>query len=507
MLGGVASSQWLVVLGVASLSSRNGDALHIDIYKEFARCIQRLRYSLRHGAVYFRRWLVIGIIVGVISGVAALAFYYMLDLFTDLFFGLFLHTSVPKPRGEGGTTHFVPGDRYWLLPLVTALGGAVSGLIVYRFAPEAEGHGTDAAIHAFHFGEGRIRRRVILVKMVSSAITIGSGGSAGREGPTAQIAAGVGSMIADLLKLSTRDRRIVLATGIGAGIGAIFKAPIGGAILAAEILYRRDIEAEVLYPALIASTVSYVIFGSVTGFTPIFGYHRLEFDPLYLPFFAVLGVVCGLAAILYVEVFYGIHTLFSRAKLCRYLKPAVGGLVTGLVGLAFPEVLSTSYGWIQILLDNELDEIHTYGVQIALALILIAILKMIATGFSIGSGGSGGVFAPGLTIGAFIGAALGIFFKNLFPETIHDIRPFIIVGMLSLFGAAGKVPLAVTLMIAEMTGSYTLLPGMIVAVTIAYIISGEHTIYRSQVATRLESPAHREALTLNTRINTSTCSS
>lgn len=161
--------------------------------------------------------------------------------------------------------------RYYLIPLITAAGGAIPGLLVYYLAPEAEGHGTDAAIAAYHYRQERIRWRVAPIKLLASAVTIGSGGSVGREGPIAQLSASLGSMVADLLGLSPGDGRIAVAVGIGAGIGAIFKAPLGGALLAAEILYRRDMEVEVVYPALVASAVGYSIFGSVVGFAPIFG--------------------------------------------------------------------------------------------------------------------------------------------------------------------------------------------------------------------------------------------
>ena len=155
-----------------------------------------------------------------------------------------------------------------MIPVICTLGGLISGFIVYKWAPEAEGHGTDAAINSFHNRDGYIRRRIPPIKIIASAITIGSGGSAGREGPVALIGAGFGSMIADVFKLDSHDRRIALSIGIGAGIGAIFKAPLGGAILSTEILYRRDFEFEALLPSFIASIVGYSVFASWAGWAP-----------------------------------------------------------------------------------------------------------------------------------------------------------------------------------------------------------------------------------------------
>src|SRR5690606_19072851 len=153
---------------------------------------------------------------------------------TDLFLGRLAGYRPPLPLGEGGTGAAPGAAVPWLVPLVVAGGGVLSGLIVARLAPEAEGHGTDAALRAVHRDAGRVRRRIPLVKLVASAITIGSGGSGGREGPSAQISAGFGSALADWLRLSAQDRRIAVAAGMGAGIGAIFRAPLGGALMAAE---------------------------------------------------------------------------------------------------------------------------------------------------------------------------------------------------------------------------------------------------------------------------------
>ena len=270
---------------------------------------------------YFQRWFIVGAIIGIVAGFGALAFYYAIRLFEIIFFTHIIGMSIPRPLGEGGSTvyHFF-AIRYYLIPVVVAAGGLLSGIIVYTFDPSSEGHGTDAAIRAFHNNHGKIKRRTPLVKTIASAITIGSGGSAGREGPTALIAAGIGSFLADVLGLSPKDRRIAVAVGIGAGIGTIFKAPIGGAVLGAEILYRRDFESEVIFPSLVASSIGYSIFASVVGFEPIFGDYIEAFSVFRLPFYAFLGLVAGVMAILYIRTFYGIRNVFKKMACAKSYK-------------------------------------------------------------------------------------------------------------------------------------------------------------------------------------------
>src|SRR3954470_9094961 len=221
-------------------------------------------------AAYLRKWVVLGALIGVIAGVGAAVFYVGLELASKFFLETLAGYTPPSPAGEGGAPITLP-PLPWTIPFVVALGGLISGIIVFRFAPEAEGHGTDAAIAAFHHRPRSIRGRIPIIKLVSSAITIGSGGSGGREGPTAQIGAGFGSWLARVLDLDARDARIAVACGMGAGIGAIFRAPLGGAVLAAEIPYRDDVESEALVPAFVASIVSFSIFGALISFSPIFG--------------------------------------------------------------------------------------------------------------------------------------------------------------------------------------------------------------------------------------------
>ncbi|MBC7107672.1 MAG: chloride channel protein [Methanomassiliicoccales archaeon] len=448
--------------------------------------MRKNRLRLSEEIRYLDKWVPIAVLVGITAGIGAIAFTFAIEQCTILFLAKGAGYVPPSPAGEGGMSFIFP--RYsFLIPVITTLGGLLSGIIVYKLAPEAEGHGTDAAIDAFHNKNGEISPKVPVIKLIASAITIGSGGSAGREGPSAQIGAGFGSMIGKAMHLRPHERGIAMAIGIGAGIGAIFKAPFGGAVLAAEILYISDFEIAVLPPALISSTVAYSIYGSVMGWTPIFGIQNqyMSNDPIWFPLYAFLGLICGIVAIGYIRSFYGVKDLFKRLQIPNYVKPAIGGLAVGLIGMALPQVLGMGYGWLQMAIDGEFITL-TFGIIIALI-----VLKILATSLTVGSGGSGGVFAPALFIGGMIGAAFWMICHSLIPNFGVASAPFVIVGMMAFFGAAGKAPLAVILMVSEMTGSYTLLVPAMIATSIAYIISGKNTIYRSQVPTKADSPAHR----------------
>jgi CIC family chloride channel protein len=451
-----------------------------------SRLVGKVSTRLRR-AGYLRKWLVLGAVIGIVAGLGAIAFTVALRWATEFFLGVIGGYTPPAPAGEGATlgsgSHFL---RPWAVPAIVGLGGLISGMLVFGLAPEAEGHGTDAAIGAVHHNPRGIRGRVSFVKIVASAITIGSGGSAGREGPTAQISAGFGSMLARWVDLTPADARIAVTVGIGSGIGAIFRAPLGGAILGAEVLYREDVEADALIPSLIASIVGFAVFGAVEGFTPIFGtpggYH---FDhPAQLGYYALIGVVAGLLGRLYATSFYGVARLTRRLPASRVLKPAVAGLLVGLIALAVPQVLGTGYGWIQVAMGAGILTLPLWIV------LVLPFAKILATSLSIGSGGSGGIFGPGMVIGGFLGAAIWRLSQGL-PAVPHSPAPFVVVGMIACFGSIAHAPLAVMLMVAEMTGSLEMLAPAMVAVGLASAIVGDQTIYESQLRNRTEAPAHR----------------
>jgi CIC family chloride channel protein len=447
---------------------------------------ERLRTWI-NGLGYLPKWLLLGSLIGVIAGLGAAVFYWSLSEATHLFLGVLAGYQVPTPAGEGDLAGSAHAARPWAIPLVVVLGGLLAGLLVFTFAPEAEGHGTDAAIDAVHHDPRRIRVRAVVVKIVASAITIGSGGSGGREGPTAQISAGFGSLVARVLNLAPEDGRIAVSVGIGAGIGAIFSAPVGGAVLAAELPFRDDVIYESLLPGFVASIIAYTIFGGVYGYQPLFatpsGYHFHA--PIQLVGFAILGIVAGAVGLAYARVFYGTVTLSGRLPLPRHFRPALGAVVTGVLALWLPEVLGTGYGWVQKAAIGELS-------HLPLAILLILPLaRIVATSASIGTGGSGGVFGPGMVIGAFTGLAVWRLLEPLLPGiSAHDATPFVVVGMMAVFGGISRAPVAVMLMVAQMTASLAMLTPALIAVGLAWLLvkTFDDSIYRSQLATRAEEP-------------------
>jgi len=439
------------------------------------------------GFEYFKKWIIIGSSIGIVAGLGSIIFFLMIQFSTQFFLGF--GAGFMPPNTDGLTSAYSSiAQRPWMFPLITGGGGLLVGLIISKFAPEASGHGTDAVINAFHNNRGQIRTRVPLIKTLTSAVTIGTGGSGGKEGPTAQIAAGFGSLLGRLLKLNNEDRRIAVATGLGAGIGSIFKAPLGGALLSTEIFYRRDFEVKALLPALIASITGFVIFGSVFGWSPIFDISSsaIQFEhPSSLILFAIVGFCCAGTGLLYVKTFYKIHYIFQKLKIPNFLKPAIGGTFVGIIAMFMPQVLGPGYGWLQ---TGVFDDPELFPLWI---LISILFLKILATSLSIGSGGSAGVFGPGLVIGGFLGAVIGIIFHSLGIFLDIQVSTIAIVSMIAFFGAVSKAPISTIIIGSEMTGGYVLLPAMVIATVTAYILIGlKNSIYQNQVNTREESPAH-----------------
>lgn len=428
------------------------------------------------------RLFIFAILVGIIAGFGALLFDWVLRLAEHFLMFKAMGFIPPKPGGEGSAQFILPKTK-WLLPVILGIGGLIAGFLIYTFAPETEGHGTDSAIEAFHFHKGKIRWRVPIVKTFASAVTIGSGGSAGREGPIAQIGAGFGSFLADVFKLPTDMRRILVVVGIGAGIGSIFRAPFGGALFAVEVLYTQmDIEMESLIPTLVGSIIGFSIFGALHGWRPIFntsGYHFT--NPVHLILYSGLGAILGLLVLPYVRLFYGTRDIFQNLKVPRIFKPAIGGLILGLLAIFFPYCIGIGYGWIQLAMAGGLS----LGV-----LALLPFAKMLATSLSISSGGSGGIFGPTIVIGGILGALYSIFLNGAFPSLNLPVEPFVVVGMAGYISSVAKVPLAGLIMTMEMTGGYGLIVPALAVIIFGLLTSGETTIYEKQVPNKLSSPAH-----------------
>jgi CIC family chloride channel protein len=423
-----------------------------------------------------------------VGALAAQLFTWALRICEHFFLTWLASYHPPGLPEEGGVLQQSIGSHgLWLIPLATTLGGLISGLLVYNIAPEAEGHGTDTVVKAFHRTGGFIRARVAPLKLLASAITIGSGGSAGREGPTALIGAGVGSIYATALgHRRDEERSLLVLMGMSAGLSAIFRSPIGAAFFAVEVLYgSMEFEAGALLYTMLASIVAYGVNGFFVGWQPLFQFPvgQTVLHPLNYAWFGVLGAASGLIATLLPVVFYRLRDAFRALPFPPSLNPAIGGLGVGLIALKFPQILGGGYGWIQEAINGRL------AFQLLGILIFV---KILAFALTVSSGGSGGVFAPTL----FVGAMLGGFLSSL----VHlPAATFVVVGMVAVFGAAARVPIASLVMVTEMTGGYQLLPAAGFAVLLSYLVQTQlssylkyNSLYEAQVLGRSQSPARYE---------------
>ncbi len=455
--------------------------------------LKRIQKLIRGRASGLWRLLLLSAVVGAVAGLGAIAFYVMLDAAKYFFMDMLAGYHVPGPGGESSMFPALETPlRRGVLFLVPIIGGLLSGALVYWLAPEAEGHGTDAAIAAYHYHGGSVRARVPFVKAIASALTIGSGGSGGREGPIAQIGSGFGSTIARWFGLSARERRHLMAVGMAAGIGAMFQAPLAGALFAAEVLYRDlDFEYEVIVPSVIASVIAHAVFVMHFGKEPLFVTPPFVFaKPIQLAGYLVLALAVAAGAILYVRTFYGVRNVFAKMRIPLFLKPAVGGLLVGAIGLLLPEAMGTGDHMLQRALASGTSIEARFGAISGLLLLAVALGKILTTAFAIGSGGSGGVFGPALVIGGSMGGAVGIGLADLFPAMQIEPGAFVIVGMAGFFAAAANTPVSTILMVSEMTGNYNLLvPSMWVCI-IAYLLARKHQIYEKQLPNRFDAPVH-----------------
>lgn len=422
-------------------------------------------------------------ILGVLGALSAQLFMLLLRCCDYLLLQGIAGYRPPLAEAPTQLAQHIGPHGLWLLPLVTTLGGLLSGILVYRFAPEAEGHGTDTAVNAFHRQEGQIRPRVAPLKLIASAITIGSGGAAGREGPIALITATLGSYYARLAHRSEAQRRLLLLAGMAAGLSAIFRSPMGTGVFAIEVLYgEMEFEVDALLYTMCSSAVAYAVNGFFVGFAPLFSVPAIA-TPSYGEFiwYAALGIAAGMVGTLLPVVFYRVRDLFRLLPIPLWIKPAIGGLGLGLLALWLPQVLQGGYGWIQLAIDG----------RMALGLMMILIFaKIVAFALTVSSGGSGGVFAPSLFVGAMLGGAFALVTHQ--PAAI-----FVIVGMAAVFGSAARVPIATMLMVTEMAGGFHLLLPAGIAVMLAYLLQEAlssklkyRSLYEGQVRNQRSSPAH-----------------
>jgi len=436
---------------------------------------------------YVGKWVGLSTLIGVVGGLAAVGFEWVCHYLRE--------NTLQSWAGIDSEGLGAIDGKVWLLLLILPAGGLFVGYVTQRFAPEAEGHGTEQMIRAFHQLGGRVRRRVIFLKAVTSAVTIGTGGSAGQEGPVAQVGSGVGSAISDALRLTERDRRIFLLAGASAGIGALFTAPLGGALFAPEVLYRKpEFEGEAIVPCIISSIVAYTTFTTIAGpekkidiAEDVIAKLALH-DWRELLIYLLLALLCTVVSWAYNKTFDGVRDLSGKLTgIPKPLRPALGGLLLAGLALALVPIAGEHgvlFGGYQLMQDSIAGEM-AIGVMAALV-----VGKILATSFSIASGGSGGVFAPSLAIGGLLGAIVGKWAFDTFPEFVVNPSCYALVGMGGFFAGVAKTPIASIIIVCEMTGSYELLAPLMLVSVIHFLLAKKWTIYDTQVPGLVDSPAH-----------------
>ncbi|MBI4951505.1 MAG: chloride channel protein [Myxococcales bacterium] len=453
------------------------------------------------------RTLLHAALVGVAAGIVGALFFGGIELLQRVL--LEKLCGYQPLRAHGETFADFLGDpgpyRPWLLVLLPALGGVGCGLVT-RLAREAKGGGADTTIEAFHEHRGSLRARVIGVKAIASTLTLATGGSGGREGPTILIGGALGSLVARLLHVSARERRILLVAGTAAGISAVFRTPLGAALLAVEILYRDGFESDALVPSVLASVIAYSVVTSLYGESTLIAVDvRFKFVPALLPLFALQALLLAAAGALFVKIFRAMRGGFSRLPGPEWLRPGLGGLMLGAVAvgvlaLAAPHVggagqglglLGGGYGAVQAVVSGT-DWLPT-GIGAAGMLLVLALGKMVTSSLTIGSGGSAGDFAPSLAIGAVLGGAFGHAAKSVFPGVAIDPAAFALVGMGTFYGGIAHVPLSALVLVCELAGNYDLLVPLMLSGGIAFIALRKSSLYEAQVPTVQDSPVHRDA--------------
>ena len=441
------------------------------------------------------------IVVGAATGFVVVGFRYLIGFGqTYLMEGLGHHQFMSRLSdgtafGRMFSREALLDPHRWLLVVLPAAGALLGYLLIKRFSSVEHARGTDSAIRAFHHRNGHVTGTVIPVKSVASVLTVGSGGSAGYEGPVTLLGAAVGGFIARRLGLSAKACRILMTAGLAAGIAALFQAPLAGALFGIEILYSSsDIEYETVLPCFVASAVSYTIFAYFFGWGSIF---TMPPDCVYdsglrlLPYF-VLAIVVVFGSRFYIDVFRRTEMAFATSRLPRWSKVALGGLVTGVIGFFFPDILGTSYSIIQASFTAGQSELFAdYGPLTIVGFVSFFFMKAIATSCTVGSGGSGGVFAPALVCGGTLGAAVGLFFARVLPASF-EIHPaaFALVGMAGFVASTIRIPLTAIVMVAEISGNHSLLLPAMWVCGIAFWLNNGWSLYRSQVHSRESSPVH-----------------
>jgi len=407
--------------------------------------INRITFYLRHSETSFL--LIFSIAVGVCSGFGAIFFRWLINSFRVLFF-----------EKSSAILYFM-GPYYVIL--VPAIGGLIVGPLVYFMAREAKGHGVPEVMLAVASAGGRIRPRVALIKTLASSICIGSGGSVGREGPIVQIGSTLGSTLGQIFRLSEEKIKILVACGAAGGIAATFNAPLAGIFFALEVIlgeYGLKFFSSVVLSSVTATVISRTFLGDYPAFkVPQYTLASVWEIPLYF----IFGFIAAFVALIYIKSVYKSEDIFNAWGIPEYIKPAIGGVGVGLIGLYFPQIFGVGY---------ESIELALYG-KIGLVLVsTLVFMKILATSVTLGSGGSGGVFAPALFIGAMLGETYGKLTQIIVPSIAIPSGACALVGMGAVFSGASHAPISAILILFEMTGNYLIILPLMITCIISTVV-------------------------------------
>ncbi|TDD92998.1 chloride channel protein [Actinomadura darangshiensis] len=408
------------------------------------------------------------------AGLGAIVFRLLIEAFTHLFTG---HDDY-SAAGHAANPHLPWLGPFFVLA-VPVVAGLVYGPLVHRFAPEARGHGVPEVMVAVAQRGGRIGAQVALVKSLASALTIGSGGSVGREGPIVQIGAALGSTLGRVARVAESRLRILVACGAAGGIAATFNAPLAGVFFAMELILR-DYTVEsfgvVVLASVTASVIGRAAFGSAS-FMSLPDFHMNH--PVEYLLFAVLGLVGALVGMGFTRVLYAVEDVCDRVwRGPEWLRPAVGGVLLGGLLLVVPQMYGVGYP----VLENAVDGKYVIGF-----LLVLLVAKIAATSLTIGIGGSGGVFAPSLFMGAMLGSAFGAAVHQLAPSVTSSPGAYGLVGMGAVFAGAARAPITAVVILFELTGEYSIILPMMTAIVVAALVSrhlSPGTIYTTKLRRR-----------------------
>ncbi len=454
---------------------------------------RKLIRTVNETLTYIERWLLISAITAVTSSAAIGLFYMLLKgvvWVSALILGV--ETSLASAPDDYSAIAMVT-ERPLMVLLTVVVFSLASSLLVYKLAPEAAGAGTDYVVHVYHHLAGKAKALVALVKAVSSALLLGGGGSAGPEGPSVQIGGALGSFVAGKLKLTVEERKIAMISGVASALSFIFQSPVGAALFAVEVLYISDFETEALIPALFSSVIAYSLSLHILGpeqklpSIAVPSLSRLYSFSALLSYVAA-GLVMAVPAMVYIYVFSSSKKAFASlgAKIPTFLVPPIGAVIAALIGVQFPQILGTGERSLALLIRSFEGAQEAYGPRLAgsalIGVVVLGLLKIVATSLTVGSGGSGGLLAPGLFAGAMIGYGVGFVLQKWtgLPAVVYAY-----IGMSALFGAASKTSIALSFMVAEIAGSPTLLVPNLIATLTASMASRSITIVESQLPHRV----------------------